>query len=87
MAEEKKQDLFGKEKIALKAAPGHKLPVRYRGEWVRVGSDASVEFQVAELPYEAKLEIKAAIAAKTVLEAPAAPAPAKAEAKKSAKEA
>jgi hypothetical protein len=77
MAEKKQADLFGKAKLTLQAKPGCSLPVRYKGQWVRVTKDAPVELDVSSLPYEAKIEIKAAVDAGEVVEvAPAAPTPA-----------
>ncbi len=74
MADDKKTNIFGKDKIVLQAKPGYSLPVRYRGAWVRVTKDQAVEFVVAELAYETKIEIKAAVEAEHVEQLTALPA-------------
>lgn len=88
MADEKKTNIFGKDTIVLQAKDGFSLPVRYRGQWVRVTKVKAEEFVVAELSYETKIEIRAAVEAKHVELAsltPAAPAaPVKEKASKSA---
>jgi hypothetical protein len=61
MAEEKKIDIFNKEKIVLQARSGFSLPVRYKGAWVRVSNELPVEFVSSDLPYEAKMEIRSAL--------------------------
>ncbi|MGZ3686699.1 MAG: hypothetical protein ACXVBW_00270 [Bdellovibrionota bacterium] len=75
MADEKKKDLFDQKVLVLQAKDGFTLPVRYKGEWVRVTKDAPIQFETSLLPYEAKIEINAAVAAEHVAEAKMPEAP------------
>jgi hypothetical protein len=68
MATEKKDWFAGKSTIVLEAKAGKVLPVRYQNAWVRVRSGAPVELVIADLPYEAKIEIRAALDAGEIFE-------------------